>query len=589
MEIRRLLETLYARRAVFFSVAAVILFAGLFLSMFFRDSYTATSKILIAKSHSGEELLFSVSESVPGGRKADMDRQVDILKSGPVINEVIKELDLRDEKGALLGIEKVLGRIKTVPVWEADIIEIRAYSRRPGEAAALANSAARQYVRWVQRLKKEELESTVRYLSAELDKIKAGQQALEKDAAAFKKTGVKAEISDELAVKAGKSAEALIEKAKIEAEIKRTKTAGLFGSDSDRVSSLMRQLEIIEKAISKHEEDSAALPEPERKLYSFARDRRAFNTLYPVFAHKLNEIKVSEALNTSPVQIVSYAGSERKPVRANGAAALLPLALIAAFAGLTAVFGAEYMDQSIRCCEDVSRDLGMKMLGHTPAFNLPDFSRRNEIVIGGSDDYGLLFGLMKDISASVDGALPAEKRKTVAFVSPLRDDGKSFVAAAFASYMASSGQKVLLVDSDIRTRLVSRIYPGISEEGFAEAVFDGKNVLNLIRGTSDPFVDVLKAGRPGVFETSRTLFDRNAVGQVLSSAAAVYSAVIVDCPAADGRSGSIEILSSCDAAVLIVPSGRLDKKTVLDSVSMMEKAGVKFAGVVLSDIRTGGN
>jgi hypothetical protein len=41
--------------------------------------------------------------------------------------------------------------------------------------------------------------------------------------------------------------------------------------------------------------------------------------------------------------------------------------------------------------------------------------------------------------------------------------------------------------------------------------------------------------------------------------------------------------------VLIVPSGRLDKKTVLDSVSMMEKAGVKFAGVVLSDIRTGGN
>ncbi len=587
MELRHLLEAFMRRGTLFFRTVIVFVAAGVLFSALLRDNYTATSKILIAKSFSGEEVLFSFAGSAQGDRKADMDRQVEILKSGPVINEVIKELDLRADKGSLLSADQVLGRIRTKPVWEADIIEVTASSNKQGEAAALANSVARQYVRWVQRLKKEETDNTIAYISSEMERIKAGQQALEKETAAFKKENPKAALSDDLRNKAEKNAEALVEKAKIEAEIKRTTTAGIFGRDADRVAELNRQISVLDKALSRHEEDATGLPGAEKRLYSLVRDGRAYNTLYPMFAHKLNEIKVSEALNTAPVQVVSFAGSERKPVRTKGPLTVLAVLLVAVFAGFIAVFGADYFDQSIRCPEDVICQLGMKFIGRTPRINLPDFNRRNEIVIGAADEYEPLLALLNDISSCIASALPPDRKKTVAFISPIRNDGKSFIAAAFAYSISKAGAKAVVVDADVRTRLQSRIHPDSAGEGLAEALSQGKSALSFVRATSKQQVDVLFAGDTAVYEKTQVFSDREAVRGIISELSGSYSSVIVDCPAADGTPGAVETASSCDAAVMVVPAGVVDKKAVLDATTIMTKAGVKFAGIVLSEIRTG--
>ncbi|MFA5104919.1 MAG: Wzz/FepE/Etk N-terminal domain-containing protein [Candidatus Margulisiibacteriota bacterium] len=587
MEIKHILEALLRRKALFLYILLSFLLVGTLFSFLLRDSYTASSKVLIAKSYSGEDVLFSVSGAASVDKKADMERQIELVKSGAVMNEVVKELDLRNSKGRLLSIEDITGHIKITPVWEADIIEITAFSDKQGEAAALANSMARQYMKLVQRVKKEESENTVKYLSGEMGKIKVRQQALEKGLSAFKKAHSKAEISEDLRKNADKDVETLVEKAKIESEIKRITMGGLFGSDEEKVAQLNGRLIVLNRAVSKHEEYLSRLGVIERKLYGYARDRRVFNTMYPMFFHKLNEIRVSDALNTSPVQIVSYAGSERRPVRSKGPANFLAVIMISVFAGFIAVFIADYIDQSIKNPEDVRSELGMKLLGQTPPVNLADFSRRNEIVIGKTNEYEPVFVLLKELSADIKGSFDAEERITVAFASPGSDDGKSFVAAAFASYLASAGKKVLLIDADIKGHLQNRIYSHPIVEGFAESLAGEKSALNFVRKTSDPFIEVLFAGDPALYENSIVSFDPARIKGIFAELSPIYSALIVDLPSVDGRSGAVEIASSCDCTVMVIPAGQLDKKSVMDTVSLLKTGGTKFLGSILSNIRTG--
>ena len=575
MEIRHILEALTRRKALFFKVLFVFLLGGLLFSFFLRDSYTASSKILM------------VSGSVPADKKADMKRQIELLKSGAIMSEVIKELDLRDSRGVLLVAEDILSRIKITPVWEADIIEITTFSGKRGEAAALANSVARQYLKWMQRAKKEESDNTVKYLSGETEKVKLHQLALEKDLAAFKKAHSKTELSENFRKKADENAETLVEKAKIESEIKRTATGGLLGRDEGSVAELNRRIAVLDNAVSKHEEDLAQLGAAEKKLYGFIRDRRVYDTLYPVFAKKLNELRVSDALNTSPMRIVSYAGSERKPVRSKGPANFLAVIMVAVFAGFMAVFIADYVDQSIKSPEDVQSELGMKLLGQTPLIKLADFSRKKEIVIGKANEYEVVFAFLKELSANIKGSLMSEERIIVAFSSPGPDDGKSFIAAAFASYLASAGKKVLLIDTDIKAHLQNKIHSHSVREGFAEILAGEKNALNFVCKTSDPFIEVLYAGNPALYENLTVSFDPARIKNIFTELSAIYSAVIVDCPSADGRSGAVEIASSCDGTVMVIPAGRLDKKSVIEAVSLFKTAGTKFLGSVLSNIRTG--
>ena len=586
MEIKHVFEALLRRKTLFFRVVVAVLLTGALYSFLIRDSYKASSKILIAKSYSGEEMFFSVSGAVPTDKKADMERQIELLKSGAVMNEVIKELDLRNNKGGLLAVGDILNRVKITPVWEADIIEITTSSGKPGEAAALANSAARQYVRWAQRVKREELDNTVKYLSGEMDKIKTRQQILEKQFAAFKKAYPKADISEDLREKTDKNAGALVEKAKIEAEIKRITTGGLFGHDEERVAQLHRQATVLDKAVSKHNEELARLTDTEKKLCRFIRDRRVYNTLYPIFAQKLNTIRISDALNTSPVQIVSFAGSERRPVRSKGPANFLAVVLISVFAGFIAVFIADYMDQSIKSPEDVQSELGMKYFGQTPHIKLAEFSRKNEIVIGKQNEYTPVFALLKELSENIKNNIDPKERPVIGFVSPVQDDGKSFIAAAFASFIASSGEKVLLVDTDIKTHLQNKIYYHSISEGFAEILAGEKNALNFVSKTQDPFIEVLYAGNPALYENSVVSFDRSRLKDIFAELSTIYSAVIVDCPAADGKAGAVEIASSCGAVVMAVPAGRLDKRSVLESTGLLMNAGSRLLGVVLSNIRT---
>ncbi len=588
MELRHILDALLRRKRLFLRAFFAVLMAGAAFSLILRDNYTASSKILVAKSFAGEQILFSVSGTSLSDKKADMERQIELLKSSAVMSEVVKELDLRDASGGLLKADNILDRIRVKPVWEADMIEIIASSDKPGEASALANSVARQYIKWVQKVKKEESDNMKKYLASEMEALKNKQKKLEKDIAAFKKAHPKESLSEGLIDKADKDAAAIVERSKIEAEIKRTTTGGLFGHDSARVSELHRQMTVLDKAISKHEKDLKELSDKQKKLYGFVRDRRVYNVLYPAFVGKLNDMRVSEALNTVPVQIVSFAGSERRPVRSKGPASFLAVILAAVFAGFISVFVADYIDQTIKSPEDVRSDLGTMLIGQTPPIELPDFSRKNEVLIGKDNEYDGLFALLKPLCAEIKGAVGPAEHAVVAFSSPAQDSGRSLIAAAMAFYLASAGEKVLLVDADIRSGMQSKIYSQPAAEGFAEALAGDKDAFNFVKKTSNPFIEVLFAGDHTLYENSLVNFDRAKIRDILKKFAAIYSAVIVDCPAADGKLGAVEVASSCDIAVMVIPEGRLDKKTVSEAFSLLKSAGTRFIGAVLSAINTRG-
>lgn len=175
----------------------------------------------------------------------------------------------------------------------------------------------------------------------------------------------------------------------------------------------------------------------------------------------------------------------------------------------------------------------------------------------------------------------AEDRTALAIVSTDRADGRSFVAANLAVAFGQLPGRTLLIDADLRTPRLHKVFDSPDSHGLA-SVLGARAELDIVRPfTEFPNLFLLPAGpKP---PNPSELFQKQAFALLMADLTARFDYVIVDTPAAAQASDARVIAARCGAALVVSRRNHSRLPAIHQLATQLGKSRVKVAGMVINE------
>lgn len=169
--------------------------------------------------------------------------------------------------------------------------------------------------------------------------------------------------------------------------------------------------------------------------------------------------------------------------------------------------------------------------------------------------------------------------RSVVVTSPTPGDGKSTVAANLARLMAAAGDKVILIDCDLRLPTQAKHFQIDGAVGLTQVVAGDVELADALVETSVPGLSLLPAGRtppnPSELLSSRTmrgLVDRLAVDHI----------VILDAPPALAVTDAALVGHLADGVIIVTRMGSTHKAQLEQCAKLLKQANATLLGTVMN-------
>ena len=178
-----------------------------------------------------------------------------------------------------------------------------------------------------------------------------------------------------------------------------------------------------------------------------------------------------------------------------------------------------------------------------------------------------------------------DDKRVIALTSCMANEGKSSVALNLAISLAEAGEKVILVDADLRNSvLLGKAKMQGEVRGLTHYLSRQASLVDTICTTNINNLHLIFAGP--VPPNPAELLGSGAFIQMIDSLRGVYAYVIIDTPPLGMVIDTAIIAQHCDGTALVVESGADSYRFVLDIKDQLQKAGCPILGVILNKVDT---
>ena len=168
--------------------------------------------------------------------------------------------------------------------------------------------------------------------------------------------------------------------------------------------------------------------------------------------------------------------------------------------------------------------------------------------------------------------------------SPLPGEGKSTAAVNLALMLANTGNKVLLIDADLRKPTVHKHLELDNSYGLTHYLTGTAKESPLMRVKGSRLLFVICAG-PAVPDPVEALSGAH-MQTLLDKSREVFDYVIVDAPPILGMADSLLLANRADGTLLIVANNRSSKQDVRTAIDCLEKSQGRILGLVQNMVPT---
>ena len=181
--------------------------------------------------------------------------------------------------------------------------------------------------------------------------------------------------------------------------------------------------------------------------------------------------------------------------------------------------------------------------------------------------------------------------KVVAFTSCNPNEGKSTTCFDLAKAFADSGQKVLLVDADMRKTVMLQRYRidnqgqkvgGLTHYLSGQVTFD-----NIITSTNITNLYMVLAGP--LSPNPAELLGGGKFDDLISACRKVFDMVIIDTPPLGAVIDAAIIAPKCDGAVIVAEANETSARVAIGVKKQLEMTGCRILGCVLNKVPSSGN
>jgi polysaccharide biosynthesis transport protein len=333
----------------------------------------------------------------------------------------------------------------------------------------------------------------------------------------------------------------------------------------------------LSRALDEQKSEALRLNRKEITYGVLQRDARSNQEIFQSLLQRTRETGISREQAGRNIRIVDAAQTPSRPVQPKPARNLL-LAIFGG--GLLAVglaFFGEYLDKRIKTPEEIRQQLRLPCLGLVP--RLRHYGPDQPLISNGVP--AAFAEAFRTVRTNVLFAAGSDARSLLV-TSTGPGEGKTVVAANLAIGLAMIGQRVLLVDGDLRRPRVHETFGVPNQPGLAELLTGKARASGAIAGTSIPGLWVLPAGQSA--GNPAELLSSRRFEQVLSALLEHYDWILIDSPPVMAVTDAA-ILSHVAAGVLfVVTAERTYRANASVALDQLDAARARFVGAVLNSV-----
>lgn len=334
----------------------------------------------------------------------------------------------------------------------------------------------------------------------------------------------------------------------------------------------------LEKLLEKAYKQTSAKPELQLHYSRLIRDKSASEKIYTMLNEKLEETRLQKSGVTREAYQIGRATPAKKMDR--GRISFAMNVLLALVVGFAVCFLIEQLDKTIRFPIEIEKNFGIPVLGIIPEQEA-DKGRLN------LDSDSKMIEPYRSLRTNLNysSILNKSKGKAIIITSALQGEGKSTKAVNLAICFSLDGQKILLVDADLRRPSIHGLLSQERGPGFSEFLTGQSEFSEVVQKTQYHNLNIVAAGNK--LPNPAEILGSPRVSEFLENACAQYDVVFFDSPAIFPVSDALVLAPLMDGAVVIFRSNYTPIKAGEDVLRKLGQVGATVIGGVLNDVHTG--
>jgi polysaccharide biosynthesis transport protein len=320
----------------------------------------------------------------------------------------------------------------------------------------------------------------------------------------------------------------------------------------------------------------------EVKLRELEREAQANRALYENFLSRFKETAEQEDMQQADARLIARADVPLDPSFPNKKLFVVLALLGSAMIGVFLAIIIERLDNGFRTSEQLEQIAGISGIGMVPS--VPARQR-----LGFSPEDYLIKRPTSNFAESIRSVRTAilyshvdKPPRAILVTSAVPEEGKSLLSVSLARSSAMAGQKVLLIDADLRRPKLSKVLHTKNQATLAD-LFAGQKtadeVLNVEEETGLHFI-LGRAGMPN----PQDLLGSQHMRDFIRSISQHYDLVVIDSPPVLAASDSLVLSRIVDTTVFVVRWEHTPRQVVLGALKQLQSVGGSVAGVVLSRV-----
>lgn len=194
----------------------------------------------------------------------------------------------------------------------------------------------------------------------------------------------------------------------------------------------------------------------------------------------------------------------------------------------------------------------------------------------------------RTLRTNVRFSLRGEGCKSFCITSSSQGEGKSITMLNLAITFAETGQKVLLIDADLRRPAMARLLVEKASPGLSNVLAGLTTEAESIRKEVYPNLDVLLSG--DLPPNPSELLGSERMIELIESLSKQYDYILVDTPPVNIVSDVCVVANLLDGVLLLARQGRTRKESLKRAVNHLNLTGAKLLGTIFNgvpeDVRT---
>lgn len=378
-----------------------------------------------------------------------------------------------------------------------------------------------------------------------------------------------------------------------ELDLARLAMSRKFKRSHPNYQGIIEQISAVQKQRDTLAEKVSHLPETQQKLLGLTRDVEVGNEIYMMLLGKVQELDVVRAGTVGNVRIIDVAEvNTTKPVKPKKALIVVMATMLGGMLAIAIVLVQKALHKGVEDPSEIEA-IGIpvyasvpysthqdKLTGLTKVRKHKTRSIKNILAVDNPAD--LSIEALRSLRTSLHFAMMEAKNNVIAISGPSPSVGKSFISANLGAVLAQSGQRVLVIDADMRKGYLQKQFGLPPENGLSDYLSGQQTLKQITKATNVEGLEVITRGQIPP-NPSELLMHAN-FSYLIAEIRNAYDIILIDTPPILAVTDPAIVGSHAGTVLMVTRFGQNALKEIDYARQRFEQNGIDVKGVVFNGV-----